>query len=199
MILYFYRNNVPDFITEFYAYCRKATSIEIKQVTERKTQRPKVNYWLFPVHQHYVTEILSLTFQTSFNSLDRSENQPPCSHQLGNYMRQIIDPYCEFRPCHLWSLTLKKFKTFFTFSASKSHDEVQVSGHKQSNHWFHRPKKWQQHLIHNQHTPNLQNKHPSVHLPFHPHKYIHKTKTSQSYDNKPPESTKSTSESTKMS
>ncbi len=92
MILYFYRNNVPDFITELYAYCRKATSIEMKQVTERKTQRPKVNYWLFLVHQHYVTEILSLTLQTSFNSLDRSENQPPCSHQLGNYMRQIIDP-----------------------------------------------------------------------------------------------------------
>lgn len=44
MILYFNRNNVPDFITAFYAYCCKATSIEMQQVTDRKTQRPKVNY-----------------------------------------------------------------------------------------------------------------------------------------------------------
>ncbi len=69
MILYFYRNNVPDFITAFYAFCRKATSIEMQQVTERKTQWPKVNYWLFPVHQHYVTEILPFTLQNTSDIL----------------------------------------------------------------------------------------------------------------------------------
>lgn len=133
MISYFYRNNVPDFITalnSFYTYRHKATSIEMQRVTRRNTQRPKVNYWLFPVHQHFVTEIIPLTHQTSFNRLDRSG-----SRQKSRHLAVINWSYWAFRRSHLGSLTFKYFKTFFTFCAYKSHNAAQVSSHKQTDHW----------------------------------------------------------------